>query len=195
VTPLERRSGCIGIREWDEQGAYYGETEMGHLSKSGSRDEAKEVDSSRVEEVDSIWIVNDRTTRLGGDISVGRGTNMGRWCHKSCVFSGPGLISGRFSGSGSYRSEGASVPSRGSVAGQWELWSRLDEWELRFFWYFDLFSFCLDFWLRGRIQRWCHEWECRITWHPRCDSWQVTWQGTWHLALGTLALGRRRIFK
>jgi hypothetical protein len=44
---------------------------------------------------------------------------------------------------------------------------------------------------------------CRITWHPRCDSWQVswqvtwqvTWQGAWHLALGTLALGRRRIFK
>jgi hypothetical protein len=42
----------------------------------GTRPE--EVDSSRVEEVDSIWIVNGQTTRLGEDISVGRGTNTGK---------------------------------------------------------------------------------------------------------------------
>jgi hypothetical protein len=29
------------LKDWDKQGAYYGEAEMGHLGKSGRRDEAK----------------------------------------------------------------------------------------------------------------------------------------------------------
>jgi hypothetical protein len=27
-----------------------------------------------------------------------------------------------------------------------------------------------------------HEWECRITWHPHGNSWQVMWQVSWAMS-------------
>jgi len=46
-----------------------GEVEMAHFDKSGSRTRPKEVDSSRIEGMDSFWIVN--SYRKGGAMSSG----------------------------------------------------------------------------------------------------------------------------